>query len=54
MVTDATELLAATQRPAFREAFNAPIEKHQPDFHRSEYPASRVDRRRPGLDRERR
>jgi hypothetical protein len=35
MVAEGTELPAATQRPAFREAVNALIEKRQPDFRRS-------------------
>jgi enoyl-CoA hydratase/carnithine racemase len=36
MVEEGTELLAATQRPAFREAVNAFMEKRQPDFHKGE------------------
>jgi enoyl-CoA hydratase/carnithine racemase len=35
MIAESTELRAAMQRPAFREAVNAFIEKRQPDFHKS-------------------
>ncbi len=34
METEGAELRAALQRPPFREAVNAFIEKRQPDFHK--------------------
>jgi enoyl-CoA hydratase/carnithine racemase len=36
MTAESTELRAAMQRPAFREAVNAFLEKRQPDFHKGE------------------
>jgi enoyl-CoA hydratase/carnithine racemase len=36
MTAEMIELRAATQKPAFREAVNAFLEKRQPDFHKGE------------------